>query len=251
MIETMYAASGSAPAGGVAGWATDLMDKLGAPGAGLAIALENLFPPLPSEVILPLAGFASAQGRMSLVAALAWTTAGSVAGALALYGIGALIGRDRIRAMAARLPLVRLDDLDRTEAWFARHGAKAVFFGRMIPVFRSLISVPAGVERMRMTTFLLYTALGSLLWNTVFVLAGYGLGDNWRTVEELVGVYSRAVVALVALAALAFVAVRIVKSRRSGRRPGAHRAEAGEGRRAEAGEGCRAEARELERDRNF
>ncbi|MEV4008046.1 DedA family protein [Actinomadura sp. NPDC049753] len=253
MIETMYAAAGSEPAGGVAGWATDLMDKLGAPGAGLAIALENLFPPLPSEVILPLAGFASAQGRMSLVAAVAWTTAGSVAGALALYGIGALIGRDRIRAMVARLPLVKLDDLDRTEAWFARHGAKAVFFGRMIPIFRSLISVPAGVERMRMATFLVYTALGSLLWNTVFVLAGYGLGDNWRTVEEYVGVYSKAVVALVGLAALAFVAVRIVKSRRSAGRPGpgAHRAEASGGRRAEASGNRRAEARELTRDRNF
>lgn len=187
----MSAASGAEPAGGIAGWATDLMDELGAPGAGLAIALENLFPPLPSEVILPLAGFAAAQGRMSLVAAIVWTTVGSVAGALALYGIGALIGRDRIRALVARLPLVKLADLDRTEAWFARHGAKAVFLGRMVPIFRSLISVPAGVERMRMTVFLLYTALGSLLWNTAFVLAGYGLGDNWRTVEEYVGVYPR------------------------------------------------------------
>lgn len=83
----MSAASGAEPAGGIAGWATDLMDELGAPGAGLAIALENLFPPLPSEVILPLAGFAAAQGRMSLVAAIVWTTVGSVAGALALYGI--------------------------------------------------------------------------------------------------------------------------------------------------------------------
>ncbi|WP_141576879.1 DedA family protein [Actinomadura sp. WMMA1423] len=221
MIETMYAASGGEPAGGVAGWATDLMDRLGAPGAGLAIALENLFPPLPSEVILPLAGFSAAQGRMSLVAALVWTTAGSVVGALALYGIGALIGRRRIRALVDRLPLLKLDDLDRTEAWFAKHGAKAVFFGRMVPIFRSLISVPAGVERMGMGVFLLYTTLGSLLWNTAFVLAGYGLGDNWRTVEEFVGAYSTAVLALAGLAAAAFVAVRIVKARRSSRRPGA------------------------------
>ncbi|NDU74976.1 DedA family protein [Actinomadura sp. DSM 109109] len=245
----VYAASGGGPTGGVAGWATDLMEKLGAPGAGLAIALENLFPPLPSEVILPLAGFTAAQGGMSLVAALAWTTAGSVAGALALYGIGALVGRDRIRALVARLPLLKLDDLDRTEAWFARHGAKAVFFGRMIPVFRSLISVPAGVERMRMPAFLLYTALGSLLWNTAFVLAGYGLGDNWRTVEEYVGVYSKVVVGLAGLAVLAFVAVRIVKARRPGR--GAHRAEARDRYRAEARDTYRAEARELQRDRNF
>jgi membrane protein DedA with SNARE-associated domain len=237
MIEIVNAASGAEPAGGIAGWATDLMDKLGAPGAGLAIALENLFPPLPSEVILPLAGFTAAQGRMSLAAAIVWTTIGSVAGALALYGIGALIGRDRIRALVARLPLVKLADLDRTEAWFARHGAKAVFFGRMIPIFRSLISVPAGVERMRMATFSLYTTLGSLLWNTAFVLAGYGLGDNWRTVEEYVGVYSKAVVALVGLAVLVFVAVRIVRSRKPIHepRPGVHRAE----------------TREFERDRIF
>ncbi|MEU5987966.1 DedA family protein [Spirillospora sp. NPDC047418] len=232
MIGLMNAASAGGPAGGIAGWATDLMDRLGAPGAGLAIALENLFPPLPSEVILPLAGFTAAQGRMSLTAAIVWTTLGSVAGALALYGIGALIGRDRVRAVAARLPLVKVADLDRTEAWFARHGGKAVFFGRMIPIFRSLISVPAGVERMRLTVFLAYTTLGSLLWNTAFVLAGYGLGDNWRTVEEYVGVYSKGVVAVVAAAAAALLAVRIVKARRAGageRRPaGAHRAEARE-----------------------
>lgn len=228
----MTTASGGEPVGGIAGWATDLMDRLGAPGAGLAIALENLFPPLPSEVILPLAGFTAAQGRMSLTAAILWTTIGSVAGALALYGIGALIGRDRVRAVAARLPLVKVEDLDRTEAWFVRHGGKAVFFGRMIPIFRSLISVPAGVERMRIGMFLAYTTLGSLLWNTAFVLAGYGLGDNWQTVEEYVGVYSKAVVAVVAAAAVAFPAMRIVKARRAGagrRRPaGAHRAEARE-----------------------
>jgi membrane protein DedA with SNARE-associated domain len=239
MIGLMNAASGGEPAGGIAGWATDLMDRLGAPGAGLAIALENLFPPLPSEVILPLAGFTAAQGRMSLAAAILWTTLGSVVGALALYGIGALIGRDRVRAVAARLPLVKVEDLDRTEAWFARHGGKAVFFGRMIPIFRSLISVPAGVERMRMAVFLAYTALGSLLWNTAFVLAGYGLGGNWRTVEEYVGVYSKGVVAVAAAAAAAFLVMRIVKARRAvvkarragarERRPaGAHRAEAGE-----------------------
>src|SRR5688500_15870781 len=153
MITTTWAAlaaanGGTEPAGGIAGWATDLMEKLGAVGAGLAIALENLFPPLPSEVILPLAGFTAAPGRMSLVAALVCTTLGSVIGALALYGIGAAVGRDRVRAVVAKLPLVKLEDLDRTEAWFLKHGTKAVFFGRMIPIFRSLFSVPAGVERM-------------------------------------------------------------------------------------------------------
>ncbi|MEW2356003.1 DedA family protein [Spirillospora sp. NPDC029432] len=210
------AANGGEPVGGIAGWATDLMEKLGAPGAGLAIALENLFPPLPSEIILPLAGFTASQGDMNLIAALIWTTVGSVVGALALYWIGAVIGRDRVRALAAKLPLVKLEDLDRTEAWFQKHGGKAVFFGRMIPIFRSLISVPAGVERMPVTLFLLYTTLGSAIWNTIFVMAGYGLGDQWHKVEEYVGVYSKAIVALVALAVVVFIVMRVVKSRRNG-----------------------------------
>jgi membrane protein DedA with SNARE-associated domain len=216
MITMMFlAATGAESSGGITGWATDLMERMGAPGAGLAIALENLFPPLPSEVILPLAGFTAAQGDMNLLAALVWTTVGSVVGALVLYGLGALIGRDRIRALVDRMPLVKLRDLDRTEAWFARHGNKAVFFGRMIPIFRSLISVPAGVERMRLTTFLALTTLGSFLWNAAFILAGYQLGDNWRTVEKYVGVYSKGVLAVAVVVALVFVVVRIVKARRS------------------------------------
>jgi membrane protein DedA with SNARE-associated domain len=211
-------ASDEIAAGGVAGWATDLMERLGAPGAGLAIALENLFPPLPSEVILPLAGFTASQGRMSLLAAVVWTTLGSVAGALALYGIGALIGRDRVRALAARLPLVKLSDLDRTEEWFLRHGTKAVLFGRMIPIFRSLVSVPAGVERMPVPTFLALTALGSLAWNLLFVLAGYGLGENWHIVEGYVIACSKGVLAVAALAVLAFAAVRLAGGRRTAER---------------------------------
>ncbi|MFF4979767.1 DedA family protein [Streptomyces sp. NPDC001046] len=190
-------------------WVNDLMDTMGAPGAGLAIALENLFPPLPSEVILPLAGFAANSGRMSLLAVLLWTTAGSVIGALALYGVGALLGRDRTVAIAGRLPLVKVSDIEKTEAWFLRHGTKAVFFGRMIPIFRSLISVPAGVERMRLPVFLGLTTLGSAIWNTVFVLAGYFLGANWHTVSDIVSTYSKVVLAVAALALVAFIAVRL------------------------------------------
>ncbi|MET0422750.1 MAG: DedA family protein [Actinoplanes sp.] len=188
---------------------TGLVDRLGAPGAGLAVALENLFPPIPSEVILPLAGFAAGQGRMSLAAAIVWTTLGSVAGALALYYVGALLGRDRMRALAVRLPLVQVADLDRTEAWFARHGGKTVFLGRMIPIFRSLISVPAGVQRMPLGTFLLLTAAGSLIWNTVFVLAGYLLGENWPVVEAYAGVLQYVVIAACLAAAGVFVAGRV------------------------------------------
>ncbi|GAA1744591.1 DedA family protein [Nonomuraea bangladeshensis] len=197
-------------------WLIDLMEMLGAPGAGIAIALENLFPPLPSEVILPLAGFASSQGEMNLLAVLLWTTAGSVIGALTLYGVGAMLGRERTLALAARIPLLKVSDIARTEAWFLKHGRKTVFFGRMIPIFRSLISVPAGVERMPLGVFTLLTTAGSLLWNTVFVLAGWVLGENWALVETYVGVGTNVVIVTVALAVLVFVGTRLAQ-RRKGR----------------------------------
>jgi membrane protein DedA with SNARE-associated domain len=204
--------------GGIAGWAIRIMETLGAPGAGVAVALENLFPPIPSEVILPLAGFTASQGDMSLVAAIVWTTLGSVVGALVLYWIGALIGRDRLRALAARVPLVKVSDIDRTEAWFAKHGRKTVFFGRMVPLFRSFVSIPAGIERMPMATFLLLTTLGSLIWNTVFVMAGYLLGENRRIIEDYAGTYQNAVLAVGALVVAAFVVVRLIAARRNRQR---------------------------------
>ncbi|MEU4194963.1 DedA family protein [Kribbella sp. NPDC026611] len=200
------------PAGGVAGWAIDLMEQLGAPGAGLAVALENLFPPLPSEVILPLAGFAAARGDLGLVSAILFTTLGSVVGALALYGVGAGLGRERTRALAARLPLVNLRDVDKAEEWFARHGSKAVFIGRLVPVVRSLISVPAGVERMRVWLFLLLTAVGSLMWNSLLIMAGYLLGEQWHVVESSVGVFQKLVIAGAVAAVVWFVVVKLRRS---------------------------------------
>ncbi|MEH0935530.1 DedA family protein [Micromonospora psammae] len=200
---------------GPVGYVTGLVERLGGPGAGLAVALENLFPPIPSEVILPLAGFTAAQGRISLIGAILWTTLGSVVGAWLLYGIGAALGRDRMRAIVARLPLVKLDDVDRTEAWFLKHGVKAVFFGRMIPIFRSLISIPAGVERMPVGTFLLYTTLGSLIWNTTFVMAGYLLGENWHVVEAYVGSFQKVVIAACVAAAGWFLFSRVRRARQA------------------------------------
>ncbi|WP_020575043.1 DedA family protein [Actinopolymorpha alba] len=209
------------PTGGLVGWVTGLMETLGGPGAGLAVALENLFPPIPSEIILPLAGFTASRGELSLVSALVWTTLGSVVGAVALYYIGALVGRERTRAIVAKLPLVKLSDVDKTEAWFVKHGVGTVFFGRMIPIFRSLISIPAGIERMSIGTFLIFTAMGSAIWNTALVMAGYFLGENWTLVEGYVGVLSKVVVVVVVLAVVGFVVARLVGARRSpGRRVG-------------------------------
>ncbi|MFD8710984.1 DedA family protein [Streptomyces anulatus] len=197
------------PPGGIAGWAAGLVEAFGGPGAGAAIALENLFPPLPSEVILPLTGFAASQGVLSIASALFWTTLGSVVGAVVLYGIGAVFGRERMHAWWAKLPLVKASDLVRTEEWFARHGTKAILLGRMVPVFRSLISVPAGVERMPLPVFVTLTTAGSLVWNTVLVMAGYWLGDQWDVVGAYVGVVSKIVLALAAVALVGYVAMRI------------------------------------------
>ncbi|MBO9555841.1 DedA family protein [Cellulomonas sp.] len=185
------------------------METLGVVGAGLAIALENVFPPLPSEVILPLAGFTASQGTFGLVEAIVWTTAGSVVGALVLYLVGALIGRDRTRALVGRIPLVSLADVDRAEAFFGRHARTAVFVGRMVPVFRSLISIPAGVERMPLGTFVLLTAAGSAVWNTIFVCAGYLLGESWGVVQQYAGILQWVVVAVVVVLCAWFVVGRL------------------------------------------
>ncbi|MGM7671838.1 DedA family protein [Microbacterium sp. A93] len=199
----------------IAAWAVTLMETLGGPGAGLAIALENLFPPLPSEIILPLAGFTAAQGTLGLIEVLIWTTVGSVVGALALYGIGAWLGRRRMYAIVERMPLIKREDVERTESWFERHGSKAVFFGRMIPIFRSLISIPAGIERMPLLRFTLLTTAGSAIWNTIFVLAGYFLGANWHVVEEYAGVFQKVVIVVVVVAVATWIVVRVRKVRRN------------------------------------
>ncbi|WP_137843067.1 DedA family protein [Microbacterium sp. 2FI] len=189
-------------------WSVSLMDVIGPAGAGIAIALENLFPPLPSEVVLPMAGLAASTGSFTLVEALAWTTAGSIIGAFLLYGLGAWLGVERLRRIAARVPLLHPEDIDRTVGWFHRHGGKAVFFGRMIPIFRSLISIPAGVTRMPVWRFALLTAAGSLIWNTVFVMAGFLLGESWHVVEQYVDVLQYAVIAAVLIAGAWFVFAR-------------------------------------------
>ncbi|MGK9221898.1 DedA family protein [Microbacterium barkeri] len=190
------------------------MDVIGPYGAGVAIAAENLFPPLPSEAILPMAGLAAHRGAFALWEAILWTTVGSVVGALLLYGIGVWFGVDRLRRIAERLPLVSGEDIDRTVAWFHRHGGKAVFLGRFVPIFRSLISIPAGVVRMPVWRFALLTAAGSVIWNTVFILVGWYLGSGWHIVEQYMDVVQNVVIVGVAAAVVWFVVVRIRAQRR-------------------------------------
>ena len=204
-----------------AGWVTDLMDRLGAPGAGLAVALENLFPPIPSEVILPLAGFTARQGLIGLVPAILWTIAGSVVGALALYGLGAWLGRARLRRIVDRMPLVDVEDLDKAEEWFVRHGNASVLFGRFIPIVRSLISIPAGIERIPLGRFVVLTTIGSGVWNTVLIMLGYALASRWHVVEDALGRYQDVVIVVAALA-VAWYVVRAIRRRRGSGAPPRH-----------------------------
>lgn len=199
----------NAPDSGLAGAMVDLMDNLGLVGAGIAVGLDNLFPPIPSELVLPLAGFAASQGTFSLAGALIATTLGSVIGASILYGIGAIFGRERSLLIFDKVPLLKISDFERTEAWFAKHGSKAVFFGRMVPIFRSLISLPAGVERMNVALFLTLTTVGSLIWNSIFVVAGYRLGENWDKVEPYADGFQKFVIAAVLIVVGGFIAIRL------------------------------------------
>ncbi|MGB0873286.1 MAG: DedA family protein [Solirubrobacterales bacterium] len=199
-----FLTSQSEDLGGIAGALVDLMERIGGPGAAIAVAAENLFPPIPSELILPLAGFTAGQpdAKMTVVGAIIWATLGSVVGATILYYVGYAIGRDRVRAIVLKMPMMKVSDLDRTENWYVRHQTKTVFFGRMIPIFRSLISIPAGVERMRLSLFLIYTAAGSAIWNSTLIIAGYQLGSNWSKVENYVGLFQKLVVAVVIIGLL-------------------------------------------------
>lgn len=185
----------------IVSWIINLMNLIGAPGVAIGIAVENLFPPIPSEVLLPLAGFTAAmpEAKFSPLSAIIWATVGSLVGALTLYWIGATLGHDRMVALANKLPLLDGAEIDKTVAWFQKHGYKAVFFGRMLPIFRSLISIPAGIERMNLFKFSILTAAGSLIWNSIFILAGYFLGDKWETVSDFIDYFKYLIIAIVAL----------------------------------------------------
>lgn len=200
-------------------WVVLVMRAIGSPGVGVATALETVFPPVPSELVLPLAGYTASQGHYGLLPAIAWATAGSLVGALTLYWLGAAWGLERICALADRIPLMHADDVRRAVAWFGRNGRKAVFFGRLVPGVRSLVSIPAGVDRMPLATFCVYTTAGSLAWNAALILAGYELGAQWHLVEGYVGPASNVIYVLLAVV-LVVVAARRLRHRMRGRTSG-------------------------------
>jgi membrane protein DedA with SNARE-associated domain len=207
----------------IADWARDVVEAGGYPGVAFMIFLENVFPPIPSELVLPLSGFLACRGDFAgpPVVAMPLTvvaaTIGSLAGAYALYGFGVLLGEDRVRAFIVRYGrylLLTEGDLDRAKAWFAEYGDETVLVGRVIPGIRSLVSIPAGIERMALPRFTLYTVAGSGVWNIALISAGCALGDQWERAERYIDIITYVVIAVLAALVLWFV-VRRLRARRS------------------------------------
>lgn len=184
------------------GWIADLIEAFGALGVAFLMALENLFPPIPSELILPFAGFLVGRGEIGFLPALIASTAGSLFGALILYALGRWGGRNLI-LRNGRYLRVKEADLDRAEGWFDKYDEWVVLFGRMVPGVRSVVSIPAGMLRTPFLRFVLLTTAGSAAWNTLLLGAGWYLGENWQQIEGFVGSLSNYVLVLVAVALVA------------------------------------------------
>jgi membrane protein DedA with SNARE-associated domain len=199
--------------GGLTGWVAGVLDSLGAAGVGLLVALENLVPPIPSEIVLALGGFLASEGRMSLPIVIVAATAGSVVGALVLYWLGRSLGEERLKRWLDHVPLVDADDLDKADKWFERHENAAVLLGRCVPVVRSLISIPAGANRMPLPRFVAFTTLGSAVWNSLFVGAGFALGTRWEQVDQYARWFDYVILALVVISVGLWVNKKVRKRR--------------------------------------
>jgi membrane protein DedA with SNARE-associated domain len=183
----------------VTGWIEYLIEAFGALGVALLMTLENLFPPIPSEFILPFAGFLVGRGELGFLPALVASTAGSLSGALVLYALGRWGGRNLILRYG-RFLRVKEADLDRAEGWFDKYDQWVVLFGRMVPGVRSVVSIPAGMLRTPFLQFVLLTTAGSAAWNALLLGAGWYLGENWQQIQGIVGSVSNFVLILVAVA---------------------------------------------------
>jgi membrane protein DedA with SNARE-associated domain len=201
-------------------WILSFLSQYGYVGIGLLIALENVFPPIPSEIILTFGGFLASQSNMHIWLVSLSATVGSLAGALVLYGVGRLVSPQRILWILdrwGRVLRVRKRDLKRAESWFVRRGSLTVFLCRFIPIVRSLISVPAGMARMSMGKFLLYTVLGTAVWNTVLIYLGALAGSNWEHILRYFDTYSNIACAGLVLACICFLLWYLKKRKARGK----------------------------------
>jgi membrane protein DedA with SNARE-associated domain len=200
----------------LATWVQDVIEQLGYLGVALLVVLENVFPPIPSEIVLPFSGFVAQRGSDSVVLMILAATVGSVIGALIMYWIAAIIGDERLHAFTRKFGKwvqIREADLTRAEEWFDRHAVSAVLVGRCVPLIRSVVSIPAGFRRMKLIPYIAYTFLGSLVWNIALVGAGAILGENWERVEPVVEAFQWIVIVLV-IAAVARLVYTFFRRRR-------------------------------------
>jgi len=198
-------------------WILQVVAAYGYLGIFLMIALENVFPPIPSEIILTFGGFMAAVTRMNTFGVVTAATAGAMVGAAVLYRIGRVLGRLRTEALVARwgrVLRIRQQDVDRALDWFSRYRGKTVFLCRMVPLLRSLISIPAGMAQMPVGRFLLLTALGSAIWNTLLVSAGVLLGERWEEILGFLHTYSAVTCAVLALCCIGGVLWLLLRRRR-------------------------------------
>lgn len=226
---TPVAASPDDGLSGVSGWVADVLAAGGELGvAGLALA-EVVFPPLPSELVMPLAGYLARMGRMDLLLVLVAATAGALIGNIALYALGRKLGMERAVRLLARLPLLDEDDANAGRDWFERHGSAAVFLARFVPLARAMVSLPAGAARMPLPRFLALTTAGCALWSGTLVVAGYLLGTQHHRVAGVLDKLDLVLLGGLVLA-LAWVLVRRRRAKASSpsRRP-QHRHRAGDG----------------------
>lgn len=182
-----------------------LMEQYGYPGIFLLIAVENIFPPIPSEIILPFGGFLTTYTKLTVPGVIFFATLGSLAGALVLYGVGRILNEERLRKLVSgpvgRILCLKAEDVEKADRWFLTKGKKTVFFCRCIPIVRSLISIPAGMSQMPMGIFLIYTIVGTIIWNTLLVSLGALLGVSWEKLAWLVGEYSNIMLIVLTISA--------------------------------------------------
>ncbi|MFG1602714.1 DedA family protein [Actinoplanes sp. NPDC049265] len=200
--------------GGLTGWVASVIESLGEAGVGLLVALENIIPPIPSEIVLSMAGYLASEGSINVVLVWVAATAGSVVGALALYWLGYALGEDRLKRWLDHVPLVDLDDLNQADRWFERHAKSSVLFGRCAPVVRSLVSIPAGANRMPLGIFTLLTTIGSGVWNLLFIGGGFLLGSRWQRIEQYSHWFDYAIYALM-IGVVGWWVIKKVRKRRA------------------------------------